>query len=430
MRNVPMPSARKRDRDPQEDLFVEFRVPEQIGGNTPRDTDSEGSTPVSSPKIPPQVFPKLPPQVPQNQVVPSVSPNQVPSKEEPKQDKEMYDFEVQCDLLLMDALAPIYSMINMISARLGDRDSRIYYRYEKGATLRELQSSVIIHGNREISEFRNNNRHLGAEVLDLLEAQFYVKTKSKENDLLIKKDVVLINASANVWLEDEFNTHRERTNIVLADYVWEKLDKRTLKYILNSSCQGSIDMALSVVKRIPGCENFTLHQLVGENVRDMFALFVAHQFILLHGGNAYAKGVSTSMGRVNDTNLMFSAGLRTRNQIYQQLECAKFWFQDVYAVENPLKRELRAELPKIDAELIRVLGSFQYPQNRDTVSNFINDRLNEKNVIVLLKKYNAQSKKDHEEDKIATKCLKLAAKILIAKLYIETGQATVLVHSD
>lgn len=412
-----MPSARKRDRDPQEDLFVEFNVPEQIGAGTPRDS---AQTPAVSPKkqqVPPLVFPSQP----QPLVLPVSS---------SKQPEEMRDFEVQCDLLLMDALAPIYSMINMISARLGDRDSRIYYRYEKGATLRDLQLNVTLHNNFTITEFRNNNRHLGAEVLDLLEAEFYDNTKTNENDLLIKTDLVRINASANTWLEDEFNTHRERTNIVLADYVLEKLDKRTLKYILNSSCQGSIDMALSVVKRIPGCENFTLHQLVGENVRDMFALFVAHQFILLHGGNAYAKGVGTSMGRVNDTNLMFSAGLRTRNQIYQQLECAKFWFQDVYAVENPLKRELRAELPKIYAELRNLLDSFQHQQNRDTVSNFINDRVNEKNVIVLLKKYNAQRKKDNNEDRIAAECLKLAAKYLIAELYIETGQATVLVHSD
>lgn len=331
-------------------------------------------------------------------------PLQGPSvKKSLSRDKPLEDTIAFAQHILQMGLSYVHEFVGMLGTRLADRDVRSYYKWKgKGATQDELQSPLEVDGSvKTIQDLIRKNMHLGREICAVILDQYNIlngPTSSGPVPLYSKTgpssplapvpplktaEAQLIGVDVPLDLNDVFGfdlqKHGDALDVLLKtegiedetggfitgvkkDWVFGLLDLSAFAHILSVGTMGAMSLAVGQIRRIPGCAKFTLKQLLmSEGVRDIFAIFVAFQYLMSSGGNAYV-GRSSSQGKANGTTFMISAGLETRKMLYAQVETAQYWFRDVYEVDNPLYKGLEARKTSIRekrAELARNMSDVQ-----------------------------------------------------------------------
>lgn len=268
--------------------------------------------------------------------------------------------EHDLDYMLRAGLQPLYSFVGMLATALGDHDTRAYYAWRgPGADLATLQAPIVA-GASTLDEFVERNSHLGRPLLQ--HALTLIKT---DRPALAPIGVEPVVPPAAVSDERFIIDLLDRTfvdqapNAAEVQWTFQIVDEAVFVHILNQTTLGAIHLAHNKLRRIDNCRNFTLKQLMlSDGVNDIFAKFVAWEFLQSSGGNAYGKAIGTSHGKVKGSNMMLSAGIQTRNALASQVACAQIWFQSVRLVDNPvaaeLKRFVERQKPDIDAWEARV----------------------------------------------------------------------------
>lgn len=282
----------------------------------------------------------------------------VPSKKldlKPSTDKALEQTVFFAENVLQMGLSYVNDFVGMLGTRLADRDLRNYYKWKgKGATQEVLQSPLEIDTNvTSIEDLIRKNMHLGREMCAVILDQYRI-FKEKEVKVKIENSINLDTAfgfalqshgdALDVLLETQGIEDETGgfINGVKKDWVFGLLDLSAVAHILSVGTMGAMSLAVGQIRRIPGCAKFTLKQLLmSEGVRDIFAIFVAYQYLMSSGGNAYA-GRASSQGNAKGTTFMLSAGLETRKMLYAQIETAQYWFRDVYETDNPVRKQLEA----------------------------------------------------------------------------------------
>ena len=286
-------------------------------------------------------------------------------------------------------LSYVYEFVGMVSTRLADRDVRSYYAWkEKDSSLAELQSPIEKRNVKTIGDLIGNNMHLGQNACAVIYSQ-YQKLLENEKKLLSieagtggtttvrritttdaqgrqtkRREKVTVEEAQEPSFRDDLQrqgdllyTFLKNNDIELQtggfvedqgdkkEWMYSVLDLSAFQHILSAGSFGAMSLALGQIRRIPGCEKFTMKQLImSEGVRDIFAIFVAFQYLLSSGGNAYAwRTGSSERGMAKGSPFMVSAGLETRKMLYAQVETAQYWFRDVYEMENPIYANLKKQ---------------------------------------------------------------------------------------
>lgn len=274
--------------------------------------------------------------------------------------------ENDMDRIVRSGLQYLYSTVGAIAVKLGDHDTRRYYKWKGvGVSLDDLQSPIV-RGATSPTEFIKNNAHLGKPLLKIA-----LETYQEGQQLLFPttESDASIGVPIPVSVQDEITIMSLLDSIVIpngavpavqTDWVFSVIDDSIFHFLLDASCVAAMGMAVSLIRRIPNCRQFSLKQLImSEDVRDVFALLVAYQFLLASGGSAYAGSTASAGGKVKGTNLMVSAGLKTRELLSAQVMCAQDWFTQVYAMRNPRKRELETYRDQLQVELSALLAGGQ-----------------------------------------------------------------------
>lgn len=315
--------------------------------------------------------------------------------------------------VLQMGLSYVHEFVGMLSTRLADRDARRYYRWKgKGASIQTVQSIVETEGVQTIEDLIRKNMHLGRDVCSILYDQYKMfeskekktsvkyggggdltetyarigKRNTDENplDTIFRFDIqqygdALDELLSTRGIEDATGGFVHGTK---RDWVFGALDLTAFGHLLEVGTMGAISMALGQIRRIRGCERFTLKQLLmSEGVRDIFAIFVAYQYLLASGGNAYAGRITTDRGKVEGTTYMLSAGIETRKRMAAEVETAQYWFQDVYESTNPTYKQLQQRQIILQREQVALRAN----ANQQVVNSVDNMLLNKQaNIIGLL----------------------------------------------
>lgn len=250
--------------------------------------------------------------------------------------------------------------MGMVATRLADRNVGVYFA---------KRMPIYDENVEDIEDFVRKNTHLGPVFLEMLLSQYRIY--DPKNDIfknssideiaeqffiVVKKEPLLssigndVNAALFVttgnFLSKILGKEGE-VGIVVDEkrqWVFSVIDLAALSQILTEGSLGAIMLAHAQIQRIPNCVNFTLKQLLmSDGVRDMFAIFVAFQYQLASGGNAYAGRASTQ-GNVKGTTFMLSAGIETRNMLSKLVLGAQDWFRDVYETQNPLYVQIKTKI--------------------------------------------------------------------------------------
>lgn len=274
--------------------------------------------------------------------------------------------ESDMDRIVRSGLQYLYSTVSAIAVKLGDHDTRRYYKWKGvGVSLDDLQSPIV-RGASTPAEFIKNNAHLGKPLLKIA-----LETYQEGRQLLFPtaESSASIGVPIPVSVQDEITIMNLLDSIVIpngsvpavqTDWVFSVMDDSIFHFLLDASCVAAMGMAVSLIRRIPNCRQFSLKQLImSEDVRDVFALLTAYQFLLASGGSAYAGSTASAGGKVKGTNLMVSAGLKTRELLSAQVMCAQDWFTQVYAMRNPRKRELETYRDQLQGELSALMADGQ-----------------------------------------------------------------------
>ena len=301
------------------------------------------------------------------------------------------------------------SFIGMVATRLADRNVSIYFN---NSTRMPIDTESV----ETIEDFVRKNTHLGEPFLEMILSQYRIheptnpifednEIKNKITDLIFRLNnanslapIPPQKTNSNVSLiGDDVNNVLVRTGNFLnrilqpkedvgfvtnekKEWVFNVLDLAALSQVLTPGSMGAITMAVSQINRIPNCERFTLKQLImSEGVRDIFAIFVAFQYQLASGGNAYAGRASTQ-GNARGTTFMLSAGLETRKQLNTLVVGAKDWFSDVYETTNPIYTKISGEIEEAKRKKERIVldGGWktafdEHPKNIRVLDEFIKD---------------------------------------------------------
>lgn len=296
--------------------------------------------------------------------------------------------------------------MGMVATRLADRYSDIYFK-KKTPLVSQVDS---------VEEFIEKNLFLGEPILTMVASQYNVfdPVDSPFIDKVLQKRVRDVFSSAPFGvplpppkggvkaqligadllatgnLLNLLLSKRESVGFISDEkkqWVFHVLDLAALSEILTPGSLGAVLSAYEQIKRIRGCSQFTLKQLLmSEGVRDMFAIFVAFQYQLASGGNAYAGRASTQ-GNAKGTTFMLSAGLETRRQLNLLVLGAKNWFADVYEEDNPVhakavkdlddKRQFYQNLnatPVTRAQMDLILtDNINFPHKALALEHFIRD---------------------------------------------------------
>lgn len=289
---------------------------------------------------------------------PVITPSVV--KKELKKTMEFTQEAFQMGLYYLD------TFMGMVATRLADRNVNIYFKN---------RMPLVTEGVESIEDYIRKNSFLGAPLLEMILSQHKVyepknplfedkELKNRVEDFLgknipkikVKKtesELVGVSVTVDPILVTTGNyLHRiliptQDAGLVSnekKEWVFNVLDLAALSFIISDGSLGALTMAHAQIKRVRGCERFTLKQLLmSEEVRDVFAIYVAFQYQLASGGNAYAGRASTQ-GNARGTTFMLSAGLETRKQLAQLVECAQYWFQDVYETANPTWWKIKEDI--------------------------------------------------------------------------------------
>lgn len=302
--------------------------------------------------------------------------------------------------VLQMGLSYVHEFVGMVATGLADRDVRRYYKWRgKGASLSTLQSPLELEGVNTIQDLIRKNMHLGRDMCAVFLQQYKLFEEkaaapkggnATDDESEINNQLIGADNSLDTLFRFNVQRYGDLLDQLLAtdgvedatggfvngtkrDWVFGLLDLSAFAFILDAGTMGAMSLAVGKIKRIRGCERFTLKQLLmSEQVRDIFAIFVSYQYLLASGGNAYAGRSGTSAGMAKGTTFMLSAGIATRQMLASQVETAQYWFQDVYESANPVYQQLDARKNALLADRQRLV-----PGTQQAVINAVdNIRLN------------------------------------------------------
>lgn len=332
----------------------------------------------------------------------------------------------------------LHEFIGMLGTRLADRDVRKYYVWKSKEC--PQQNLLEVEGVNSIEELVQKNRHLGKEVLRAIVEQytefdpsspFVSPFSTADEDYLFSDDVLppLPPVPAVVKVESQLIgplfTPQQGADTTALDrllsseddggfvtgekrqWVFGALDLAAFEHILSVGSIGAMSLALGMIHRIRGCERFSLKQLLlSEGVRDIFAIFVAFQYVMTSGGNAYAGRAST-MGSAKGTTYMLSAGLETRRMLFAQIETAQYWFQDVYEAPNPMYQQVENQIRAVEQAISQLKPQEAFVRAVEKKASLLNVH----DMVLLLKRQvdiqAARNTVNHQTVQYLKKCLEL-----------------------
>lgn len=208
------------------------------------------------------------------------------------------------------ALVPFYQFVGFLEAESG---KRLYYRYEKGASL-ESKQNPLVNVADSIAAFKNANAHLGRDLLRLIE-NYGKKVEVKLENLGVNINLYrnVINADASIHEIEAFPS-----------YLWSIIPTSTFRFLIGAASFGAIEMAASELKK-----DLKL-LIVSPDVSYMFAQFVCKKY-LSPKANAYASGIDGQGG----ATYRISSGVNTSGVANSKwLMGCKKWFETVHEVKN------------------------------------------------------------------------------------------------
>jgi hypothetical protein len=319
--------------------------------------------------------------------------------------------------ILQMGLSYLHDFVGMLGTRLADRDVRSYYKWKgKGVKQETSQSPLELEGVSSIEDFIRKNMHLGRGFCNVVYTQYEMILDEKKEEptlgssgdpavLPFTKSNSLI-GSKHPKIDQIFGFNIQATGDALdqflktsgianqtggfvhgtkKDWVFGLLDVAAFGHILSVGTMGAMSLAVGQIHRIPGCERFTLKQLLmSEGVRDVFAIFVAFQYLMSSGGNAYVGRTNSEQGKVKGTSFMISAGLETRKMLYAQIETAQYWFRDVYETTNPFYAQFENQKNELDSEGTNLLA--KYNTKNDASGGYLLGQIDKASTILELDK--------------------------------------------
>ena len=241
------------------------------------------------------------------------------------------DLEQKVEQVASSGLQHLYTFVSLLAVRLGDHNVEQYYAHYQ---------RPVVKGSTTLQQFIDRNTHLGIEFLR------ETISKLADRTLLSRVGAALVGEPGDGmqdWVQqqqsvmdqiflDSMLKRAAPSQHASSDWAFTLMDDTVFHYILNATTLGAMLLSVSYIRRVEGCSTFTLKELVmSEGVRDIFAQVCAYHFLIASGGSAYAgRAQVTDRGKVAGTNLMVSAGLKTRQLMYIQMEGAKIWFENVY----------------------------------------------------------------------------------------------------
>jgi hypothetical protein len=140
-------------------------------------------------------------------------------------------------------------------------------------------------------------------------------------------------------------------------WAFEVMGSAIYRRVLSTTTLASYEAALAQVNRIPGCESFTMKELIcSPSVADMFALLVASTWLSAGDGSNEPRYASVGTrsaggGGRNRTNNYLNV-TRVRDIMAEKVLCCKVWFESVIKRPNRLLAEFSAKLESMYREKV------------------------------------------------------------------------------
>lgn len=267
---------------------------------------------------------------------------------------DMPYLEQRVQEFLTTALVPFQHFGGMLANSLGDRKMWSYWKYPENYNGKsDTPPLPLKKGTKTVSEFLQQNAHLGADFFTLVMPLALRRTEQKS------VSPALVGAEPNAYrrqVADEDLLRRmiarnvPMLNVPVAAgavspmILFSSLPLALFDDLFHATSIGAMLRAASQINRIRASSRpFTLKELVlSPEVADVFALYVSYQYLMSSGGNAYAGRVTAGGG----TTFMISAGIKTREKLYSDIATGQFWWKDVFARPNPVKEDLRKEIER------------------------------------------------------------------------------------
>jgi hypothetical protein len=243
--------------------------------------------------------------------------------------------------IVLGGMSYVQTFVNGLSVRLGDSNTKACYNVDAKLVDKDVSS---------VAEFIQKNSHLGKKFLTQV-VPLLLREEEQEEEEEQDNGISLIGVNNAMFpveniprsIADEeyilkmingnFARMASLTQGIDHDYTYNILDEACISVLISPSIVGALDVSRAQINRIPGCETFTLKELImSDGVKDIFQLRVMYNFLLGNGGYAYAD---STFGKVNGSRYNISAGIKQRALLASQFECSTFWFQDVVRQKNP-----------------------------------------------------------------------------------------------
>lgn len=271
---------------------------------------------------------------------------------------DMSYLEERAESYLTEALVPFKHFGGMLANTLGDRKMWSYWKYPANYNGRSDTPPIpLAMGAKTVPEFLQQNAHLGPDFFALiLPLALRRNPESKKKNASMN---ALIGAGSSALArraeDEQFITNMISRNVPMLNapvaagaispiVLFSSLPFALFDDLFHATSIGAMLRAQGQINRVRASSRpFTLKELVlSPEVADVFALYVAYQYLMASGGNAYAGRVTAGGG----TTFMISAGIKTREKLYSDIATGQFWWQDVFVRANPIKDDLRKEIVK------------------------------------------------------------------------------------
>lgn len=226
--------------------------------------------------------------------------------------------EAVLDPLVQEAMRPLYNFMGCIDAveRYAAKHYRHFYPLKKG--------------NKSLSEFQRNNKHLGNEVLVVAadyarELAGYPKPIDRRNLTLIGQGV----AFPTLTVKAKELIRPEVVDLLMPgapEWIYCMCGSATMHFMLSYTTYGALQMAAQEL----GLPDDLKAIIDSTDVSHKFAEFVAHKFFTAQGGVAQVSSISG-----DSVQYRVSSGFNTTRQAnHKWLLGCKLWFKQVYWAAN------------------------------------------------------------------------------------------------
>ncbi len=226
--------------------------------------------------------------------------------------------EAVLDPLVQEAMRPLYNFMGCIDAveRYAAKHYSHFYPLKKG--------------NKSLSEFQRNNKHLGNEVLVVAadyarELAGYPKPIDRRNLTLIGQGV----AFPALTVKAKELIRPEVVDLLMPgapEWIYCMCGSATIRFMLSYTTYGALQMAAQEL----GLPDDLKAIIDSTDVSHKFAEFVAHKFFTAQGGVAQVSGISGG-----SLQYRVSSGFNTTKQAnHKWLIGCKLWFKQVYWATN------------------------------------------------------------------------------------------------